>query len=429
MHFLLTLLLSAIVGLGCSSAAKPQPDAGPPVSDGGGSDDGGAPDVGSLDGGGSRDGGASDGGGDGGEAFPLLGVYTAALDGGQLTLLVDAQARELSHVRRLGTTRWLVATRYGLDPDHNGLAMEDEIGVGPSYSGTEVVVFPMDAPTELTVLTGTPDAGMAANASWTEDGKVLFVRAEPGAASSLVRLTVSLSPLPSVTAEETIALPAQLASPVDPHQSGPSDGGRVVFSAWYLHTSDGGSLWMRPVWMAPATGAASLGQVTAVGCPICPAQGGCCGWAALKDVLGTNDARMNHAGTEVAWMQQHPSVSFPAGAGTAYPWRQAKRPLDGGTQVDLAPSGTSSTTSNAYAEWSPDDRLLAFWSIEAVDGVVKHFVNLMGADGSGRVRVPLPDVLCPQHVSFLDAEHLVFNAWRCGAADAGCSCDVAYVRR
>ncbi len=122
-------------------------------------------------------------------------------------------------------------------------------------------------------------------------------------------------------------------------------------------------------------------------------------------------------------------MSFQAGALKAYPWRQAKRQLDGGAQVDHVPSGTASTTSNAYAEWSPDDHLLAFWSIEAVGGVAKQFVNLMGADGSGRVRVPLPEVLCPQHVSFVDSEHLIFNAWRCGAADAGCSCDVATVHR
>jgi WD40-like Beta Propeller Repeat len=332
---------------------------------------------------------------------------------------------------RVGTTRWLVATRYGQDPDHNGLAMEGEVGLGPWYTGTEIVAFPLDAPEQLSVLAGTPDGGMAANASWTDDGRVLYIASDGGSTTALLRLGVDLSgPGPAaVTGVEAVAVPSPFLLPVDPHQTGPSDAtGRVAFSAWFPYAPDGGApRWMRPLWMVPATGAASPAQVSLLGCPLCPDQGGCCSWASLGDVLGTNDAHFSHSGAEVVWMQQAPSVHFTAASGLAYPYRQVARPLDGGPQVDLEPAGTAPTTTNAYAEWSPDDQLLAFWSIEAVDGVAKQFVNLMRPDGSGRTRVPLPEVLSPQHVSFLDADHLVFNGTAC-ALSAGCSCDVALLR-
>jgi hypothetical protein len=76
-------------------------------------------------------------------------------DGTGLRLLVDAATQHLSHVRLLGGTEWLTATRYTEDPDQNGLAMELEASSpgGLNYGGAQIVVFRESSPTVVTAIT------------------------------------------------------------------------------------------------------------------------------------------------------------------------------------------------------------------------------------------------------------------------------------
>ncbi len=351
--------------------------------------------------------------------LPRLGLYTVKTDGTGLSLLLDAGTRELSHVR-LSPSGWLVATRYGKDPDGNGLSMENEIGIGAHYAGTEIVIFRREAPTAQSVVAGTVSGGTAANPSWTEDGKVIFVQGLPDAGAAEVHLArASFGALPAVASIETVATPPSLLVPVDPHQSGPSDGtGIISFTA----TVNLSGKWMRPVWKMPATGTSVIGSVGFVGCPICPSTGGCCGWTTLSDVLGTNDSRMSNSGSQILWMQQDPNISASVGPVTLYPYRQVMGPMDGGPQVTLPAVGTDPTTTLSYGEWRADDKEITYWSIEIAGAVLRQFLWVMSPDGSGRRKIPLPSGLCPQHPSYLGPSEIVFNAWR-GGPDG--TCDVA----
>lgn len=372
----------------------------------------------------AADAATTDGASGGDAGLPVLGVYTVDVDGGGLTLLVDAGTRELSHVRVSPDGGWLTATRYAKDPDSNGLAMENENGIGAYYEGTEVVTFPLASPYSTTVITGTPTGGLACNPSWTDDGKVIYLAQAPSdAGTTKVHLErATFGTVPSVASIATVPVPAELLVPVDPHQHGPSDAtGFITFTAVFQAAGK----WYRPVFKMPATGTTLLGQSPAFGCPVCPLQGGCCGFAQLADVLGTNDSRVSHSGGDVLWMQQHPDKPAVVGPVTFYPFHQAKRPTDGGVQVDLIPNGASSLTTFSYGEWRGDDQEIAYWTIEIDGAALRHHLWVMNPDGTNRRMIPLPAGLCPIHPSYLGGTRIVFNAWR-GAASDG-SCDVGKI--
>ncbi len=350
---------------------------------------------------------------------PRLGLYTVKTDGTGLRLVLDTGTREISHAR-LSANGWLVGTRYGKDPDGNGLAMENEANIGAYYEGTQIVVFKLSAPSAQTIIAGSTVAGLAANPSWTDDGKVIFLSAEPDAGVLGTHIArASFSVVPTVSSITTVLVPSQLVIPVDPHQQGSSDAtGTVSFSA----AIDLAGKWQRPVWSMPASGTTSMPAVAFVGCPLCQSQKGCCAWTNFGDVLGTNDSRFSHAGTDIMWMQQHPDVSVPVGNVMLYPFRQVVRPLDGGPQMDLVAPATAATTTLSYGEWRADDQEIVYWSIEVEGSVLRQFLWAMSRDGSGRRTIPLPANLCPLHPSYVSASEIVFNAWR-SAADG--TCDVA----
>lgn len=373
------------------------------------------PDGDGLDG----DGGSGDGDlgadGDPGLSFPRLGVYAVNLDGSDLRLLFDAGTRAVTHVRKQPNSSWMTATRYIKDPDGNGLAMEVEAGAGAHYDQTEVIVFDSLAPAQVFVIAGGDDGKMCANSSWTDDGKLIYIHQDHALDPNLTRLKrASFSQLPVLESIAPIPVPDNLFMPVDPHQLGPSDAsGSLVFSALFEHPSG----WMRPVWKMPASGEASMQATELVGCPVCIAQGGCCAWPSFAEVMGTNDPRLNHAGTAVNWMQQHPELSVDVGPFTVHPWRQHML-VFGQQSLELPTTGVADATSLAFGQWSPDDARLAYWAIE-IDTVVKNRLYTMDSEGQDRQRVPLPDELCVTHPSFIGPNRLVFTAWRCGQY---CSC-------
>lgn len=388
-----------LAGGACSEAVRPTEDAG--RGGDAGAEDSGVDAPSGVDAGASVDASA---------ALPMLGVYTVEVDGSDLRLLLDAGTRQLSHVRGRPGRDWLTATRYTDDHDGDGYAREGEKvdgNVVPYYYGTEVVLFRRSDPSVITVVTGGAAGKISANSSFTDDGLIFLqtdAQLEPGSAR-IKRAQISSPPV--VGGITVVPTPPELRVPVDPHQHGPSDGGGfVVLTATFRHP-DG---WMRPVWRLPATGTASMKDVKLVGCPLCPSQGGCCAFPTVDAILGTNDARVNHAGTEVSWMQQHPGISF--GAPPMNPYLPRKRIL-GGEELDLAPADRPVTTTMSYPEWRPDDGELVHWAIELEAGHVRENLYRMRPDGSRRVRIPLPTGLCATHPSYLGATTIVFNGYRC----------------
>lgn len=349
--------------------------------------------------------------------LPRLGVYAVGVDGSSFRLLLDPGTRDLTHVRKQPGGDWLTATRYNVDPDRNGLSMEIESGHPNNYAGAEIVVFPMSQPNAITKVAGAVPGKLCANSSWTADGKLLFIQQDHPTNPDWTRFKrASFSALPTVAQIDPVPAPPELLLPVDPHQVGPSDGtGSIVFAALFQHPSG----WMRPVWRMPAAGATSLAGASFVGCPICPANNGCCAWPTFPEVLGANDPQLNHAGTDVIWMQQHPNVS--AGSPRLYPYRQQKKPASG-PQVDLTAPGVAPLTSQTFAVWREDDREVVYWAIELEGTKVRQNLYRMNPDGTERRRIPIPAQLCASHPNYISATEIVFSGWRCAGTE--CTCDV-----
>jgi len=351
-------------------------------------------------------------------ALPRLGVYTVKVDGTGLQLVVDTGMRQLSHVRP-GPGGWLTATRYNEDPDGNGLAMEGEGGGQPHYGQSEVVVFDRSAPQTVVVIAGGTPAKLCANSSWTADGRLLFLHQDDPVDPTRPRFKrASFTSIPTVAAIDVVDVPPELFA-VDPYQWGPSDSsGFIVFPAVFQHPSG----FMRPIWRMPAAGTTSLAQVQVVGCPICPANNGCCAFSSPAAVLGTNDPTIHPLGTEVIWMHQHPDVSFMLGAQTYYPYRQHRLQF-GKTQEDLTHAAIAPTVVQSYVQWRPDGNEVVYWEIQPdlTTGVVRQPLFRMAPDGSARQPIPLPADLCTSHPSYLDSNTIIFSGWRCGGAPCSCA--------
>ena len=355
------------------------------------------------------------------QSLPPLGVYIVNVDGTGLTLLTDSGIRQLTHVRVQRSSDWMTATRYNQDFDGNGLAMELEAGApgGLNYAGAQIIVFRRSAPRVITEITPSVPGKIIANSSWTSDGRLIFLQQDHPSDPNLTRIKrATFTSMPSTFQIDAVTLPAELVLPVDPHQSGASDAsGSLVFPALFHHPNG----WMGPVWKIPASGTTDLSQVRLVGCPICPFQGGCCAFPTVGEVLGTNDPRLNHAGTEVMWMQRHPDVSFNLGSLQGYPMRPHKLVLSGTTPVDLTPPGVAATTSVSFGEWRPDDGEVVYWQIQIEGTALKQRLFRMAPDGTNRQAIPLPEQLCPQHPSYLSATEIVFSAFRCFGTECTCA--------
>ena len=348
--------------------------------------------------------------------LPRLGVYAVGVDGSSFRLLLDPGTRDLTHVRKQLGGEWLTATRYNVDADGNGLAMELESGHSNNYAAAEVVVFPMSQPNAMTKVAGAVPGKLCANSSWTADGKLLFIQQDHPANPDWTRFKrASFSAVPAVTSIDPVPTPPELLLPVDPHQVGPSDGtGSIVFAALFQHPSG----WMRPVWRMPAAGATSLSGASFVGCPICPGNNGCCAWPTFPEVLGTNDPQLSHAGTEVIWMQQHPDISVRP---NLHPYRQQKKPASG-PQIDLTPPGVAPSSSQSFAVWREDDLEVVYWAIELEGTAVRWNLYRMKPDGTERRRIPIPAQLCASHPNYISSTEIVFSGRRCAGSE--CTCDV-----
>ena len=351
-------------------------------------------------------------------SIPALGVYQVKVDGTALRLLADTGTRQITHLRKQPGEAWMTGTRYQNDLDHNGYAMEVE-GDAASYAATEIIVFALDDVAHATVIAGGVPDKLCANASWTVDGRLIFVQQDDPRDANWTRIKrARFSTVPSVSGIDAVELPATLLVPTDAHQVGPSDAtGQIVFASFF-HAASG---WSHPAWRIPAAGTVVESSAALVGCPMCGDT--CCAFAQIDQVLGVTDPRFNHAGTEVSFMQQSPGVSF--GTPAQHPFRQQRRLLASATQTDLTGAEIAPETSLTFVDWRADDLEGVYWSIEAVGGVVRNALYTMSPDGTNRTRIALPDDLCPTHPSYVDDDTIVFSAWRCGGTS--CSCDVGKI--
>jgi hypothetical protein len=160
---------------------------------------------------------------DGGSNLPRLGLFTVRVDGTQLTMLVDTGIQQLTHIR-VGPSDWLTATRYTVDVDQNGLAMESEGGARPHYAGTQVVVFRQTNPSDVTVISGGVTGKLCANSSWTQDGKLLYRQQDDPQKPTLVRIKrASFLGIPVKSQTEVLQLPSEV-TPLAPMQWGRAQG-------------------------------------------------------------------------------------------------------------------------------------------------------------------------------------------------------------
>jgi hypothetical protein len=323
--------------------------------------------------------------------------------------------------------------------------MEGEDGHPLNYGGAEVIVFRRDAPLEAVRVAGGVAGRVVANSTFTSDGRLILLEQDPPEPSipepddpRLIRIKrVTFTPgsfdsTPEVASVETVPVPDALKAPVDPDQFGPSTAeGFITFTATYEHAPSAPTPFMRPLWRMPANGVtneayqADPSVIALVGCPIC--ETGCCGFATPELVLGTNDSRISHAGTEVVWMHEHPDVSttldFPELPEpiVIHPYRQHKSDFVS-PQVALAFSTDDPVHATAYANWRGDDGELVYWDIrrapelplDTFPPVMRQRLMLMDPAGETRVEVPLPASFCVSHASYVSNSRVIFTAWQQG---------------
>jgi hypothetical protein len=102
--------------------------------------------------------------------------------------------------------------------------MELENPYGAYYFAAQIVLFRESDPTNVTVIAGGEAGKLCANASWTDDGALIYVHQDDPSDATATRLKrAHFVSLPTVSTIDAIPLPAEFVLPSDPHQVGASD--------------------------------------------------------------------------------------------------------------------------------------------------------------------------------------------------------------
>lgn len=278
------------------------------------------------------------------DAADKFAIYTSSLAGTDRVLLASDPSREINHARVSPDGSRFVFTRYNRR-NRNGEALEVT-----SYLQTEIVVCAI-AGNGCNVVVPPRPGFVAANASWTPDGKrLLFVSNDrpsrrPGI-SSLDLATGVATPLPA---------PAGLEI-ADPNERA----GRMVVAGKPEHGARLSQIYL----MDPATGG-----TRPISAPVIP------NLREMDPPLGDHDPKLSPDGTRVAVMRHLDTDD----------WGIFVIDLATGAQHDL--SGPHPV--DAVPEWSSDGNLLLFWHVERAD-LKQSGLYTMRPDGTDRRRIPLP---------------------------------------
>lgn len=275
-----------------------------------------------------------------------FGVYTARLDGSEMTPLITSDDREMSHPRISPDGRQVVITRYNRK-GKDGRATEEK-----GYEDTEILILNLDGTGLETIIPGKPGI-VAANGCWSPDGKSLVYvstdnpRREPEI-RQIELSTRRITRLPT---------PGGLLA-TDPHWLG----NQLVFPA---KAKDVDSLWIMNI------DGSAVRRITHP-----PEKRG----RFSQGLYGDFDPKISPNGTKVAFMR--------IAGGTS--WRVLVVDLNTGAELLLTPPEyTRKGIMEWLPTWSADGKRLLFVHVD-LENRGETGLYTMAPDGQDRKRAPLP---------------------------------------
>jgi Tol biopolymer transport system component len=299
-----------------------------------------------------------------------FGLYTARLDGSNWRPVLLSPDRQMTHPRVSPDQQRITFTRYnrkGL----NGLAEEKD-----GYLETEIMIARIDGSGARSVVP--PKKGViAANSSWTPDGKgLVYLTTDTPARLPEIR-TIDLA---SGTIRR-LPTPAGLMAS-DPHL-------HEDLLAFPVVNEKVDAIWtMRP-------DGTQARRLTAPSFPS-SAQAG-------RFKLGDYDPRISPDGARIAFMRHFGGEN----------WHVVVVGREGANERDLS----APVTVDGLPDWSGDGRLLIFMHVDR-KRLADIGLYIMAPDGSGRRRLPLPYGYVYGHSSFFPQDgsgprsRIVFAATR-----------------
>jgi len=287
----------------------------------------------------------------------LFGLYTATLDGENMKLIISNPNLEMTHARVSPDKEWITFTRYnqkGLD----GLAMEYD------YAYTEIMIARLDGSGLESVIP--PKKGIiAANSSWTPDGKsLLYVSNDnPDKIPRICKIDLTTRKINRVPTPEHLAV-------ADPHQVG----NRIVFPV----AGDG----LNSTWIMDADGK-NAKQLTR---PVIPEPK-----TKKKYIynLGDCDPKLSPDASKVTVIRYFGGTN----------WHIILVDVETGKEKNLSVKNTC----DAVADWSSDGKLLLFWHVNLQD-FTKIGLYTMLPDGTKRRMIPLPRGYFYRHANYFPGE-------------------------
>jgi Tol biopolymer transport system component len=294
-------------------------------------------------------------------------IYTARLDGTDLTPIISSPDREMTHPRVSPDGKRLVLTGYNAR-DKEGRATEEQ-----GYEYTEIMVLDLDG-TGLEVVVQPKPGVVAANGDWTPDGKgIIYISTDNPQRSPEIRQidlqTRKVARLPT---------PAGIKAS-DPHRVA----GKLVFPEKV------GGRGADPLWVMNVDGSGAR-QVTR------PPRS-----SSAPGLYGDFDPKLSPDGSKVAFMR------IDGGDG----WRVMVLDLATGEERSLTPKGVIEW----QPTWSSDGRLLLFVHLDK-QHLKDTGLYTMTPDGKQRTKVPLPPGYLYNHGYFFPGDgsspkaRIIFNA-------------------
>ncbi len=272
----------------------------------------------------------------------LFGVYTATLDGNNMTLLLANPTQEMTHLRLSPDKQWITFTRYN-KKGPGGLARE-EFG----YMYTEVMLMRADG-TDVQTLVAPQKGIINANSSWTPDGKgIIFVSTDnPQRKPRVYQMDLE-------SRQRTRVPTPQGLDVADPHWI-------VDCIVFPVHQGQA-----YPIWAMKPDGSRAE-QLTYPQIPLSRQDG--------KFQLGDYDPRLSPDGSKVVFMRYFGNDN----------WHVVVFDRITGKEQDLSPAESV----DAVPTWSSDGALLIFWHAN-LKNLPETGLYTMKPDGSDRKRIPLP---------------------------------------
>lgn len=286
---------------------------------------------------------------------PMFGIYVASRGGAGFALVTGTDDREMTHPRVSPDLRRVVFTRYTVRGS-DGRATEAQ-----GYEGTEVVMVNVDG-TGLKTLVAAKAGIINANASWSPDGKSVYFLSTDNAIR-IPEIHVYDLRTRAITRMPT---PSGLL-PTDPNRVA----NQVVFPSKRVDgTAD-------PLWLMNVDGT-NARQLTA---PV----------RASSDpgYYGDFDPKLSPDGTRVAFMR------IDGGNG----WRVMTLEIAAMRETSLTPDGAI----QGLPAWSSEGSRLVYTNLDTANPSQIGLFT-MNADGTDRVKVPLPGGRLYSHAAWFPLE-------------------------